>query len=255
MKKLRFTLITCLLMALAMPVIQSCLNDWNDNDYNNTSLTIGTLKIIEGKNYYFNLDEGGKMYPGDTTYVHNYSLVDGQRVFIHFQLLSKSVTGYDYNAQIYRIENILTKNIIPLTEATADSIGNDPINATDIWIAGGCLNIQYQLYYSPNADKKHMLNLVTNETSGTSTSDENYVDLGFRHNAYNDMKQELGWGVVSFKLDNIANQTKGKKGLKVHVNTIYDGERIITIDFQTTTNQSKNEIKNHLQVSSSQLSF
>lgn len=233
MKKFKFTLTAYLLIALTTISMQSCLNDWDNNyeDYNATSIAIGTLKIIENKDYYFNLDEGGKMYPGDTTYVHNYSLVDGQRVFVHFLPLEEKVAGYEYNAQIYKIENILTKDIIPLTEETADSIGNDRINTTDIWIAGGCLNIQYQLYYSPGLDKKHMLNLVTNETSNSPATDEDYVNLEFRHNAYNDIQQESGWGVVSFKLDNIAEQMEGKKGLKIRVNTIYDGEHIVTVDF------------------------
>ena len=47
----------------------------------------------------------------------------------------------------------------------ADSIGDDNINATDLWITGEYLNIKYQFYHSNNEDKKHMLNLVINEAS------------------------------------------------------------------------------------------
>jgi len=230
MKRLSLYLMASAFLLLGSLALQSCLNDW-DSDSNNSYLTIGTLKIIQGKDYYFNLDDGNKMYPGDTTYVHNYPLVDGQRTFIHYRPLDEKISGYEYNAQIFEIENILTKEIIPLTAATTDSIGDDPIDVTDIWITGNYLNISYQLYHSNNADKKHMLNLVVNQTTTPSAIDAGYVDLEFRHNAYNDAQRVVSSGVVSFKLDAIANQLTGKKGVKIRVKTIYDGIRYTTIDF------------------------
>ena len=59
MKKLRFYLVAVILTVLTMPMLQSCLDD--DNDYRNTLFTIGTLEIIDGKDYFFNLDDGDKM--------------------------------------------------------------------------------------------------------------------------------------------------------------------------------------------------
>ena len=73
MKKLRTTLAAFLLLLIAMPVLQSCLDDWNDDE--RSSLTIGTVRIIDGKDYYFALDEGTRMFPGDTAQVNNYTLV------------------------------------------------------------------------------------------------------------------------------------------------------------------------------------
>lgn len=117
MKKLRFYLVAVILTVLTMPMLQSCLDD--DNDYRNTLFTIGTLEIIDGKDYFFNLDDGDKMYPSDTAYIHNYELVNGQRVFIHFLPLEEDKPGYEYNVKLIQLENILTKDIIPLTEETA----------------------------------------------------------------------------------------------------------------------------------------
>ena len=59
------------------------------------------------------------MYPSDTTYIHNYTVNDDQRVFIHFLPLEESIPGYKYNVKLIQIEDILTKDIIPLTEETA----------------------------------------------------------------------------------------------------------------------------------------
>jgi len=228
MKKLRFYWVAFTLILLIMPLLQSCLDD--DNSDGQTRFTIGTLKVIEEKEYYFNLDDGDKMYPSDTTHIHNYNLVDGQRVFIHFLPLEEDVPGYEYNVKLIQIENILTKDIIPLTEETADSIGNDRINTTELWMGGGYLNIEYQFFHSGNEEKKHMLNLVTNETAEAPEPEDDYISLEFRHNAYNDEQRQPGWGVVSFKLDEIAEQLKGKKGLKIFVNSIYDGKLVYTIE-------------------------
>ena len=228
MKKLRFYLVAVILTVLTMPMLQSCLDD--DNDYRNTLFTIGTLEIIDGKDYFFNLDDGDKMYPSDTAYIHNYELVNGQRVFIHFLPLEEDKPGYEYNVKLIQLENILTKDIIPLTEETADSIGNDRINVAELWITGNYLNIEHQFFHSDNPDKKHMLNLVINQTSEAPEPDEDYINLEFRHNAYNDEQRTPGWGVVSFKLDEIEKQLEGKKGLKILVNSIYDGKRTYTVE-------------------------
>lgn len=234
MKKQKMTFVTLMLLFLTTPMLQSCLDDWN-NDYN-TLFAIGTVEVIEGKDYYFALDEGSKLYPSDTSYVHNYAVVDGQRAFIYFSKLDEKLQGYDYNAQINHIENILTKDIYFMPAEKADSIGDDRINATDFWITGDYLNIKYQFYHSNNEEKKHMLNLVVNEASTGENDKPDYVNLEFRHNAYNDSQLQLGTGMVSFKLDNIAGLMEGKKGLSIRVKSLYDGERFTTVNINNEEN-------------------
>lgn len=234
MKKQKMTFVTLMLLFLTTPMLQSCLDDWN-NDYN-TLFAIGTVEVIEGKDYYFALDEGSKLYPSDTSYVHNYTVVDGQRAFIYFSKLDEKLPGYDYNAQINHIENILTKDIYFMPAEKADSIGDDRINATDFWITGDYLNIKYQFYHSNNEEKKHMLNLVVNEASTGENDKPDYVNLEFRHNAYNDSQLQLGTGMVSFKLDNIAGLMEGKKGLSIRVKSLYDGERFTTVNISKEEN-------------------
>lgn len=230
MKKLRFYSVVFTFALLIIPMLQSCLND--DDENRGTRFTIGTIEVIGEKEYFFNLDDGDKMYPSDTTYIHNYTVENNQRVFIHFLPLEEDIPGYDYNVKLIQLENILTKDIIPLTEETADSIGNDRINATSLWITGNYLNIEHQFFHSNNPDKKHMLNLVINETAETPDPEDEYFTLEFWHNAYNDEQRTPGWGIVSFRLDKIAKQLTGKKGLKIIVNTIYDGKQTYTIDLK-----------------------
>ena len=94
MKKLRFYLVAAMLAVLTMPILQSCL-DSSDSNYPDSLLAIGTLEIIEGREYFFNLDDGDKMYPSDTTYVHDYAVIDGQRAFIYFRELEEKLPGYE----------------------------------------------------------------------------------------------------------------------------------------------------------------
>lgn len=230
MRKLKITSAAFLLLLVTMPLLQSCLDDWDNDD--RSSLTIGTVRIIDGKDYYLTLDEGTKMYPGDTTRINNYALIEGQRAFIYFNLLDEKIDGYDYNANINHIENILTKDIYSMPEEKADSIGDDRINISNMWITGDYLNIQYQLYHSNNPDKKHMLNLIINEASDGKNDKEGYVTLEFRQNAYNDSPHTPGTGLISFKLNNISNLIKDKKGLNIRFKSLYDGERYLTIDFK-----------------------
>lgn len=230
MKKFKTTLYVLLLLFVTTPLLQSCLDDFDDDE--RSSLTIGTLRIIDGKDYYFALDEGTKMYPGDTAYINNYTLVEGQRAFVYFNLLDEKMEGYDYNAKINHIENILTKDIYSMPAEKADSIGDDRINVTNIWFTGDYVNIQYQLYHSASADKKHMLNLIVNEASDGTNDKEGYITLEFRQNAFDDTPRTPGAGIVSFKLDNIADRMEGKQGLNIRVKTLYDGERYMTVDFE-----------------------
>lgn len=230
MKRFKKLLTAFLLLFVTMPLFQSCLDDFDGDEQ--PSLTIGTLRIINGNDYYFALDEGTKMYPGDTTSINNYKLTDGQRTFIYFYPLEEKVDGYDYNAQINHIENILTKDIYSMPAEKADSIGDDAINITNMWFVDNYLNIQYQLYHSNNTDKKHMLNLVVNEASDGKNDKEGYITLEFRQNANDDELIMPGNGLVSFKLDKIANQIPDKKGLNIRVKSLHDGERYLTIDFK-----------------------
>ncbi|WP_455587610.1 NigD-like protein [Bacteroides sp.] len=228
MKKLNLFAVTTILMLV--PFLQSCLDD-DDAVY--SDFTIATLRQVEGADdYYFGLDSGRKMYPGDDSAIGNFPIVDGKRVFVWFHQFEEQVPGYDYNIQVVKMDSILTKDIIPLTEATADSIGDDRINMTYRWVAQGYLTMEFQYYGTRNINKKHMLNLVYNEDTEL-VDEEGYINLEFRHNAYDDNGGMLGDGIVSFKLDKIATEMETAKGLKIRVNSIYDGIKYYTIDLET----------------------
>ena len=149
--------------------------------------------------------------------------------------------GYDYNIQVRDITKVLTKEIVTMDdeENTEEKIGDDKINATYMWISKDkkYLTIEFQYYGTHSEDKKHFLNLVINNKEADSAAenedntDDEYINLEFRHNSERDSPDHLGEGYVSFKLDKIEEQIEGKKGLNIRVRTLYDGIKNYKVQF------------------------
>lgn len=240
----------CLLLAL-IPFLQSCL-DSNETWPADTNLAIVTVRLkdaAEPANYYLVLENGKTVNPIAGAAVTSYKAVEGQRAFAYLRFIeegrSTRSNEYDHHAEVFYVENILTKDIIDLTPATADSIGDDRINLIQSWISNGYVTLEFQLYGSNEKDKKHMLNLVTN-TENVLVDDENYINLEFRHNAFNDDPFTLNDGLVSFKLDKVAEELKTAKGLKIRVNTIHGGIKIYMLDLENHANTNAKSTMNKI---------
>lgn len=245
MKKMKFGWITLVAVMIFMPVVQSC-DDFFDSDnplQDAEKVTIATiLPVSDDENedeFYFLLDGGQKLYPGDLSSIsRNYKWVNGQRAFVYCDLLDEKIEGYDYNGKIIHIENILTKGVIPMTEETADSIGDNKINVNYAGYGGDHLNIEFQFLGTRNPSKLHMVNLVRNDINGVH-EDGDYLVLEFRHNAHNDYPEELLTGIVSFKPPFTKSEIdKPFKGIKLRVNTIYEGVQYVTVNFEQNTGRS-----------------
>lgn len=229
MKKFKF-IGFALAILTTMPMLQSCLDDDNGPT---EALVISTINKIspDSKDFYFTLDDGKKMYPDNAQGWSGKDYEDGQRAFVIFNELEQPVEGYDYNIQVRQIREVLTKDIVTMGgENTEEKIGDDKINATYMWISSDhkYLTIEFQYYGTHSEDKKHFINLVINDVQPSPTADgeesdnDDFINLEFRHNNEGDSPARLGEGYVSFKLDEIKEQMKGKKGLRIRVNTLYN---------------------------------
>ncbi len=65
-----------------------------------------------------------------------------------------------------------------------------------------------------------MLNLIVNEDIRRQERQRGYITLEFRQNAYGDEPLMPGQGLVSFKLDKIADRISGKAGLNIRVKSL-----------------------------------
>jgi hypothetical protein len=209
-----------LFLAMTPALLQSCLND-NDNYY----LAIATFRTAENQGGYFTLDDGGKMLPQRPA---SGGLDNGQRVYVYFDILDGKTDGYRYTIEVKGIEKILTKDLFVMDEQTADSIGDDKIDITGIWLGDGYLNINFQFPGTGNPAKLHMVNLVRNTIEGANGDDEEgYLSLEFRHNAFDDHQAALLNGIASFKGPFTG---EGLKGLKVRYNSIHNGVKHVKVD-------------------------
>ena len=171
------------LVLLFVPLLFSC-ND--DDNKNSTRLSLLTVRTLDDAGYYFETDSEKKVNINSNK-AGIYKATDGQRAFVYYDLNDTKVSGYEYNIDVYNIQNVLTKPVIELTEETADSIADHNINVTRAWISKDHINIEYWVYHS--GAKQHMLNLVENKISDEGKIDD-YITLEFRHNHNGDRSEE-----------------------------------------------------------------
>lgn len=234
MKKMKIVWVGLVLTLILGSMMQSCLED---NDpypwFGAKNYAIATIHSIdeEEKEFYFLLDGDQKLYPSDISKISSaYKWKNGQRALIYFNLFDEKVPGYEYNGEVVYISNVLTKDIIPLTEETADSIGDDRITITGGWIGSYYLNLYFEFRGTSNPKELHMVNLVRNETDG-AVEDNEYLVLEFRHNAHDDYDRETLKGIVSFRLNLTEEEFEKYKGIKVRTNTINEGVQYDKFDF------------------------
>lgn len=217
------------LALIFIPSLQSCLDD-DDKYY----LALATFRIAEDEHPYFVLDDGETMYPNNRYFN---KIEDGQRVYVHFDILKEEVQGYDYHIEIRGIVEVLTKDVIVMTAESADSIGNDPINITGAWFGDGYLNIEFLFMGTSAPTKRHMVNLVHNEATeeDDENAEESFISLEFRHNAYEDQPLERLKGIVAFK-GPFGNEED--KGLIIRYNSIYEGVKFLKINFKSDSERN-----------------
>lgn len=203
MKRLLFLLI-------AIPLLVACNDDVQEKTY------VGVATVDNPDNsttFYLNQDDSLRLKVVEN-YYNSYRPKTGQRLIVRYALLDKMDESqqYDYSVKLASVYEILTKGVFEITEETQDSIGNDPVNIRDMWIANDHLNVEFS-YYGHN--QKHFINLV--HDAGKTYTDGK-LHLEFRHNNKNDYPSYYTSGIVSFNLADIQILGQGQMDIVVHVN-------------------------------------
>ncbi|MCK9640986.1 MAG: hypothetical protein M0R39_13855 [Prolixibacteraceae bacterium] len=144
------------------------------------------------------LDNGDQFVALDRS-LHLDELKPNQRILINFAPY-QDVVNSDLSKTIYGkinfIQNILYKEILPLSKAVSDSIGHDPIIVRDSWVTGdSILTVDFKYYTQGSL---HYINLADN--SEGNGKDKPFI-FEFRHNARGDKASYAASGYVSFKLN------------------------------------------------------
>lgn len=229
MKKNLLSLLSFAVLIFAV----SCSDD--DDQYNNTWISLTTVDSLSTSSYTFVKDDGKVLTPIENG--STYRPKNKQRVFVRYTVLDE--TSKTANVKVYGVETILTKKTIFLTPATADSIGHDPVKIFDMWPARGFMNISFG--YNYGGQKRHMINLVENVVQPRVVGDTVYLE--FRHNAFKDPQQQAVRGFACFDISPYKIEGKDKTHFVVTVNEFNNGtpkEKVYQITYDYSKEVDKN---------------
>lgn len=192
-------------------------NDDDDYSLDKQWLDMATVENPNNSSYFFlRSDNNGLLWMGATD-LYGYQPKTGQRVIANFTLLNDKPEGsnYDHDIKLNDAYNVLTKGIFDITPATQDSIGNDPVGLSELWIRNDFLNMRF---YYPGYNKIHYISLVRD---ASKSYEDGKIHLEFRHNAHSDEKRYTYSGIVSFNLTSLKTLTTEKSlELVIHVKNL-----------------------------------
>ena len=205
MKKIVLKLSFGLLSAF---LLFSCLDE-NDDIF----VSYGVIQNMNSTNSYEILTDKGNVLMV-TKSLTSQEIENDKRVLVNYEVLSDK----DKNKNVFEIKvngfyNLLTKPVVNESyilkdeEARRDSVGNDPFNAISARFGGDFINIDFELLHSQSSEKKHMINLVYDDTQ----SNMDTLCLTLYHNAYGEVPGEglylyRGVGRCSFKISDLLPQ-------------------------------------------------
>lgn len=229
-----------LLIAIAAILLVSC--NTKDERYDNYWTSLGVYETTKDNALGFQiaLDNGNYVIPKEIT-DGAHSLEDGTRVVIYYSIINEEAGANEnliISAALHQIDDVLTKNVIEISEEIADSIGNDPIHvhSEDIWISNNYLNIYFSYY---GGGRIHYINMI--KFPNDSTDAEGNLILEFRHNNNGDYPSHAYDGFVSFDLNNLQSLEVDTLPIVVRV-TDYDGYELEwkdTYNFNSPNNASR----------------
>lgn len=134
---------------------------------------------------------------------------DNDRVFLYFSFNDGTLpAGIDHLVDIYSIEKVPVKPVFELTYDTNDSIGNDPVNISDLWMAKDFMNLSFLFY---GGTKTHLINLIRYPELTSSDT----ISMEIRHNDQDDNGVTYLSGFMSFDLTSL--QVEGKDSVTLCV--------------------------------------
>lgn len=143
--------ITFILAALLIvPVLQSC--EKSDSGQPEKSVLATVLPYWNEVGFACQLDNGETLYPGKLRINYQVNSEIAQRAIIYFSELSTPIQGFTYNADIFNIINITTKEIQPLKGGMEEAATYDSaIKLNSIAISGNYINVEYSVMTDPSS--------------------------------------------------------------------------------------------------------
>lgn len=209
------------ILAATIPVLQSCLNDDDDNNYNvQYPSAVVTVKNEEGK-LMLQLDDSTKLYPSNIT---KPPYGDKEvRALVNYNKLNNS--SNINSVYVNWIDSIRTKTMAADLGTNNDKkYGTDPLEIVKDWVTvveDGYLTLRFRTYFGNNIT--HELNLVKGS---------NPYEVVLHHNANGDKNGMLRDGLIAFKLDSLPDTNGKTVDLTVKWNS-FSGEKTATFKYHS----------------------
>lgn len=217
---------------LVSSTLYSCLDDDDSYSLGDFSVGVVTVKPLGGDTYYLQLDDSTSLWPSNGVKPY-FGLEKERRAFANFTVLGKGQDlnmEYDFVVRVNRIDSVLTKSIAEdLGDKNDEYYGNDPISMKSAWIEDGYITFQFETYF--DGITKHFINLVKREGSGP-------YELEFRHNDFNTNSGGWGWGLASFRLDDLPDTNGETVTMKIKYKD-YNGDKDINLKYKSGNSTGK----------------
>lgn len=219
--KHKFSIFSMLLVSFGLLFLfTSC-----DEDSEPLYEAYGLISKTEGDQFRILLDDGTELQARES-YVNLKALHDSTRLYLHFNLLEETEKA-EY-VRITYADTLLTKSVLPYDETILDSIGDDPVKITKAWFAHDFINFEfiYAGRYNITREYAHMVNLLQCPT------EEGTLTFEFRHNDFEDYRDRIYMGVVSFPIKNIVHGLEKPVKMKVKFNDSQNTTRSIELTYR-----------------------
>ena len=189
----KFTLFL-LLAAICVPFLQSCNKSIDQPD----QVALATIHSapFAGAGFYGLLDNGDKIYPGSVRVKYE-PKAEPVRALLYFKELAEPVQGFQYNADIYNITELIPDNIKSFTTAAADTLKGG-VEITNAYIGGGYLNIEFKAFIDPyNPNQAFFVELQDMRINGSTPEYDSYYPLTLGFKCYPEFTDGTGYEVSS----------------------------------------------------------
>ncbi len=223
---------TALSLLVAVLVFTGCMKDVDSSYY---YASYGTYVALTGEDYQVNLDDGTTLIPISTEYISS-EVEDGDRVAVVFGDYEVSAADESLiEAEVIQITELLTKDIIQLTTANQDSIGDDPVDLVTCWLTDEHINVSFY-YWGYNTYISHYINLVKPIKNPIDSLGRQILEL--RQNENGDYRYYEYTGVACFRVDSILEEGQDTVVFVIKT-TDYDGEAQEWVDTFVVNNNIK----------------
>ncbi|MCL2596090.1 MAG: NigD-like protein [Paludibacter sp.] len=158
------------------------------NDYPEPSYisSIGTVVNTDESNLFTLMGDDGIQYIVKGTDYPDFKPETDTRLIVVFNLLNQNEEAHTVDIHLTGATVLKTKTLLPLTLAVADTVGNDRIANSQMYIADRFLTMDINFYATGNI--LHSFNMVHDSILALNSDT---IKLQFRHNAHQDGQSQL----------------------------------------------------------------